>query len=727
MNRIRGRSRLTRIFPWALGGILLCLACPGSVRPESLPLLFDIASGSSPPFLVLNARHSFYERDFPVSPLRVPLSGQLSFDYQVEGKILRPLGIMVTLNGQTAAKKRLVVDKKRHRFILSLPAVYFLEDNHLGIGLYYPGSKHCIMPSDDDIRVHIEDPAFLRLAYAILPLRLTLSRLPFPVLDKRAGSASPIAVRFSRPPDGGTVRAAGILAAWLGRTDRFRDVRFDVAVGGGAKNENSVFFVPRSPGNPPGARFVALPDNHFGLVLSGNGGEDFLSLVRSLIHNRSSFTGEEMFLSPKAGNGPRVQKEPFSAPYWLKAGKKKSVEALSTTSTLQVEGFPPPPLNVGFMLPPALFTWRSPGLKFHYRLVYDQPWQGARTFLRVMVNGRQVLFHNLPPDVGGKEKNLSDRGELVIPFYDLGRQNQIQMQIGSRQPVNQVCATPFFGKVRYRLSGNSSLDLAGTTNWTRLPDLSLFLHWGYPFTRRPDLSRTTILLGSFSSRTVLSRYLNLMARWGQVTGSLPERMNVREARSPGSGHGRHLLFIGTFGQAWHYRRDFPHAPVVWKPNAPAPVEDTVSLAIAGLLEGKWRLKKPETSLTDDPDWVIADYRTWRDDRTVVLVLFRDNSGLPRPFLSVLEKTRPETMDVGKSWLWAVRRGDAVDAESRAVYLPFPDGHLGVLTLVRYVAHTFDVALLLLVAFSMIILSFYVDHQLSGAATRRMRSEEGRDS
>lgn len=716
---------LPRSLRWALAGIFLCLAFPGPVRPESLPLLFDIASGSSPPFLVLDALHSFYERDFPVSPLRVPLSGQLSFEYRVEGQHVRPMGIMVTLNGQTAAKKRLVIDRKRHRFDLSLPAVYFLEDNHLGIGLYYPGSNHCIMASGDDIRVRIESPAFLRLSYAILPPRLRISRLPFPILDKRAAGTRPIAFRFTTHPDPKTLKAAGILAAWLGQTDRFRDIRFDAAIGASTQDENAVVFDHVVRGNPPEARLVALPDHHFGLVLSGGGGRDFLSLVRTLIHNKALFPGAEMVLPGGIGKVLPAPMEPFSAPYWLKAGQSESVESLGALSTLQVKGFPPPPLNVGFMLPPALFTWHTPGLKFHYRLVYDQPWQGARTFLRVMVNGRQVSFHNLSSGTGGKEKKLLDRGDITIPFYDLGRQNQIQMQIGSGQPVNQVCATPFFGQVRYRLSGASSLDPGSTTNWTRLPDLSLFLHWGYPFTRRPDLSHTTILLGSFSSDKVLSRYLNLMSRWGQMTGSLPERVDIQAARARPRSNGRHLLFIGTFEQAWLYRQDFPQAPVVWKPGGPVPVEDAVSLEMARILEGKWRLKRPATSLSDNPDLVVADYRIRRKGRTVVLVLFRNDSGIPKPFLSFLEKNRPEKLDAGRSWLWAVRQGDAVDAESRTVFLPLPDGQIGFLTFVRYMADKFDVALLFLAFLSMIILSFYVERLLSGARTRRMGRNEGR--
>lgn len=727
MNRNRRIPYLPRSVRWVLAGIFLCLAFPGPVRSENLPLLFDIASGSAPPFLVLDALHSFYERDFPVSPLRVPISGQLSFDYRVEGQHVRPLGIMVTLNGQTAAKKRLVIDRKRHRFDISLPAVYFLEDNHLGIGLYYPGSNHCIMASEDDIHVRIEAPAFLRLSYAILPPRLTISRLPFPILDKRAGSSRPIAFRFSTPPDPETLKAAGILAAWLGQADRFRDLRFDAAIGDSSRDENAVIFDHVVRGNPPKARLVALADHRFGLVLSGGGGRDYLSLVRTLIHNKAMFPGEEMVLASGSGTVSPVPEEPFSAPYWLKAGQRKRVESLGATSTLQVKGFPPPPLNIGFMLPPALFTWRTPGMKFHYRLVYDQPWQGARTFLRVMVNGRQVFFHNLPSDFGGKERNLVDRGDITIPFYDLGRQNQIQMQIGSSQPVNQVCATPFFGQVRYRLSGTSSLDLGGATNWTRLPDLSLFLHWGYPFTRRPDLSRTTVRLGSFSSDKVLSRYLNLMSRWGQMTGSLPEKMDIQDARASPGENGRHLLFIGTFEQAWRYRGEFPSPPVVWKPGGPVPLEDTLSLALARILEGKWRSKNPEMSLSDNPDLVVADYRIRRQDRTVVLVLFRSDSGVPKPFLSFLEKNRPEKLDAGTSWLWAVRQGEAVEAESRTVFLPLPDGHIGFLTFVRYFAHKFDVGLLLLTVFSMIILSFYINRLLSAATARRMRSEGGRDS
>lgn len=715
-----------------LGFFAFFFLCPQAESAETpriqvIPFLSDIATGSPPDFLVLDSLHSFYQRDFPVSSLWVPLSARLSFTYRVVGE-RRPTGVLVTLNGQVVSRKRLRTGEGIHHFSLPIPAEYFLEDNHLGIGLYHPGARHCILPTRSRLRVKIFGPGALTLTESFLPPVLQLSRLPFPILDLRSGQPATIGVLLPDNPDRQTLRAAGLLALWLGSLNRFGEIRFDASTGPVGRDENRIVFEKEpetSRTSIPKARLEQRAGHHFSLVLTGRNGTDYLALVHDLISRSSPGSGA---VHPPGGqqvDGVRPGPGAPTESVWLRPGEKKTLDELSGTSTLYVTGFPPPPLNVGFMLPPALFTWNSPGLGVHYRLIHDDPWQGARTFLRILANGHQVFFKDLTPAFSETSRLRRVSGVFHIPFYDLGRQNQVQFQIGSVQPVNQVCATPFFGKTRYRLSGQSFLDLSGTYRWGSLPDLSAFLHWGYPFTGHPDLSGTVILLGSFSDRQDLSRSLNLLARWGTMIISPWRAPDIRNANNPGPVDNKSRLFIGTFPEAFRARRDFSDVPVNWQTDGVFPIEDVKMRFLKNFLEGRGVMPRPDPFLRNTADHMVGEYRFPASGRVVAFVLFRKTGQIPRPFLSILDRTRPENQDRNRSWLWSKRDGNEMTVFSRRVFLSSGSGHLPFLTLLRYVSYKFRIGLFLLVAGGIVLLTVRADRFLAGVMDRRMEDSKRR--
>ncbi len=699
-----------------------------SARTSQTPLLYDMTLGQMSGSLVLDKLHSYYQRDFSISFLRVPIEGHVLFSYRVESRKARPVGLMLTMNGEMVGKRLLIPDGAKHSFIMNIPSVYFLPDNHLGVGLYYPGSNRCLMPKTTDIRVFINPPGLISYEYGVFPPDLKLSRLPFPILDRRDNPSGEIGFLFGRVPDESTLRAAGILAAWLGRSVRFQSVRYKVVIGNDIPDMSRliVFSIQKKTGGGPFHPSVQLsssdPD-HFRLTFSGFDGNDLVDLVRSLIRGREHFPGNRMELSSQSeSTGPPVS-PPFSDPFWVRAGKKVHFRDLLDTSTLTQKGFPPGNLNVGFMLPPALFYWNSPGAKVHYQLVYDQPWQGARTFLRILVNGRQIGFKVLPGGKNGHYKNLVEKGDFLIPFYDLGRQNQIQFLIGSEIPINQICSVQAFGNSFYRLSSDSTINFSGTGNWTALPDLSQFLHWGYPFTKYADLSRTKIVLESFHSPAILSRFLNLMARWGQVTGALPENPEIREAGHPGPRNKRDLLFLGSFRSSARYRDLFPKAPMIWKGDTPVPVPDRFALLALEVLGGDKPRLVDSGAFPKDPDRMIGEYKNGPNSRSVVLVLSKNEKNPPVPFLSSLGESRPESLDLGKSWFWENTMGGVVTTKSMRVFIPMPDGHEKPLTLVRYFFYQFKVAFYLVAMLSVFFLSLYFDRYLRKAVSQRLGQTE----
>ena len=709
---------------------LLCPRVEAAETPrvQTIPFLFDIATGTSPNFLVLDSLHSFYRRDFPVSSLWVPLSARLVFSYRVVGE-RRPAAVLVTLNGQVVSRKRLRIDEGIHHFSLAIPAEYFLEDNHLGIGLYHPGSRHCILPSRPRMRLRILGPGSLTLTEAFLPPVLQLSRLPFPILDLRSGQPANIGVLLPENPDQHTLRAAGLLALWLGSLNRFGEIRFDAATRPTGREENRIVFEKESDSSgtsAPAARLEPMAGHHFSLVLTGRNGADYLGLVHALIRRASPDSRSVRFPGGKTVDGSRPGPVAKTVSVWLRPGEKTTLNILSATSTLRVSGFPPPPLNIGFMLPPGLFTWNSPGLGVHYRLIHDDPWQGARTFLRILANGHQVFFQDLPASYSRTSGPRSFSGVFHIPFYDLGRQNQLQFQVGSVQPVNQVCATPYFGKTHYRLSEQSFLDLSGTYRWGSLPDLSRFLHWGSPFTDHADLSGAVILLGSFSNRQDLSRSLNLLARWGTMIRSPWKAPDIRKARSPGSLGNKNVLFIGTFSEAFRFRRDFPGVPVNWQPEGASPIEDVKKRLLKTLLEGGRVRVRSDLFFRSTADYMVGEFRYPSSGRVITFVLFRKAERDPYPFLAVLDRIRPENLDRARSWLWSKRDGDTMTVFSRRVFLSSGSGHLPFLIRLRYVAYKFKTGFFLLVAGAILFRTIRADRVLTETMNRRLTDDKGEE-
>lgn len=123
--------------------------------------------------------------------------------------------------------------------------------------------------------------------------------------------------------------------------------------------------------------------------------------------------------------------------------------------------------------------------------------------------------------------------------------------------------------------------------------------------------------------------------------------------------------------------------------------------------------------------MVGEYRFPASGRVVAFVLFRKTGQIPRPFLSILDRTRPENQDRNRSWLWSKRDGNEMTVFSRRVFLSSGSGHLPFLTLLRYVSYKFRIGLFLLVAGGIVLLTVRADRFLAGVMDRRMEDSKRR--
>ena len=89
------------------------------------------------------------------------------------------------------------------------------------------------------------------------------------------------------------------------------------------------------------------------------------------------------------------------------------------------------------------------------------------------------------------------------------------------------------------------LDLRGYPHYTSLPNLEIFANAGFPFTRRADLSETTVIVPSLPTAQELELFLTLMGHFGRQTGMPVFRVKVDGSDAMKSGTVTDFLVLGT--------------------------------------------------------------------------------------------------------------------------------------------------------------------------------------
>lgn len=554
--------------------------------------------------------------------------------------------------------EKLSADGQTHSLSFRITPELFLPDNHFSLGLVIPEYRDCLKPFPGKIQFRLLTGTRIGYSFAVASPIPKMSILPS-LLRPDPGGNTPLAIVFPSSPGPEELQAAGIMASWMGTRFRFSEISYRVFVGDPPLQGNAIIF--RHPGISlgsalPNAEKVTVipnpvdPSGKF-LVLSGTRGADFVSLVRRLV--LESRTEKGRFLEPMRSLAGEEK-----SPVWIDFRKPVFVSRLSETSRLSVHGFPPPAIEIGFELPPALFTWNTPGLLFHYRLHYDLPYQNAKVALLIRADRHQVLYRVLPQGPDGNTRNLLIDGHVTIPYYDLGRLNRIRIDIVAKNRVLPYCGTAVFGTTRYRIDPGSTLSLAGSHIVAFLPDLSLWLHWGYPFTSSGDLSGSVILLGSTNDLGIFSQFLDMIGRWGQVTGIVSSNVKVIFPGAPIPPN-QNLLVLGTFEWAKAQKNLFGRLPLDWKSDRVLP-RPTVLQKMRLIFERLFSFQGigPALDLGEKnhsgppPDLTVFSFRSPFDSsRTLVTVLWNGPVRWNDSLLESLDRTRTQSQD-GWPWLYA---------------------------------------------------------------------------
>jgi cellulose synthase (UDP-forming) len=118
---------------------------------------------------------------------------------------------------------------------------------------------------------------------------------------------------------------------------------------------------------------------------------------------------------------------------------------------------------------------------------------------------------------GSGANSVNGRGSVGLPRYNLFG-SEVVFDYNLIMADKQKCTGTLPDNVRVSLDPNSTIDLTGAWHGLEMPDLASFAGAGYPFTVRPDLSETIVMMDDRPTEAAIEAFLDVMGRLGDLTG-----------------------------------------------------------------------------------------------------------------------------------------------------------------------------------------------------------------
>ncbi len=440
------------------------------------------------------------------------------------------------------------------------PALFLPGDNQLNLRLIGHYARDCEDPFHSSLWANISNVrSWFDLTTQTLAIGPDLGRLPRPFFDRHDNKALTLPFVFAGAPRGAELEAAASLASWFGaqasyRGFAFRPVYSDIPRG------NAIVFLSGDRGLPgltmpvtgPGAAVVRNPRDPYGelLVIMGRNAQELKLAAGVIATGRGVFGGAKMSFE-----GARIPTYPrYGAPRWLSTDRSVQLGEIMNANALQGIGLPPGPLSARFRVAPDLFFWPRQGgrLDLGYRYPAASWLDRRASRLDVSINGQYLRTLPLAGThwwygLFGKQGATSQysSASLVLPRYNLFGQNELIFDYNLIIADKKRCEGTLPENVRVSIAPTSRIDFSSAYHALRMPDLATFASAGYPFTVRPDLAETTVVMGAQPSLGAVEAFLTLMGRMGDSTGAAVTHVTVASSIDPDRLAGRDILVIGA--------------------------------------------------------------------------------------------------------------------------------------------------------------------------------------
>jgi cellulose synthase (UDP-forming) len=643
------------------------------VTPGTFDNLFTLADLGVPDTIILRGVDAYHTVYFSLPQTQIVKTATMKLQYHFSPGLIPSLShLKVSLNGTLFATLPVTLkptppgpaDPNGTRSensalieaTLTLPAEMLVRDNQLTFEFVGHYTMECEDPSHTALWSHVDSTSTIELAGTLLPLKDDLKLLPLPFYDSKVNLHPSIPIAFFGQPSPRALQAAGIVTSWFGVLTDSRAVRFPVSLGT-IPAGNAIVIAENSADLPPSLRAGGAsgptvtmrpnPSDPYSkvLVLTGDNSDDLLTAALGLALQRDMLSGD----SARIGSlkMPAIR-EPDDAPRWLSTERNTPVGEIAQTEDLQGDGSVP--MRIYMRVPPDLYYGQQQNLSFHLGYRYNGIPISNESSMQVYMNDAYISSTPLP-----HTENASAQLETVVP-----------VPVGNMRPFSNTFMSQFIfllakkGKCQdtapYNMKAailkDSYLDIKDIPHWTGLPNLEIFANAGYPFTRRADLSDTTVVLPGSPAADEIETYLTLMGHFGSQTGYPVTNVSVTDADGMKTDGRKDYLVIGTVDDSPALTKLNPSLPVVVDGSG-LHIQDTQGF-FASMQHAWWKVRSSDHIQSGQletagglPDALIEGIE-WpaRSGRSVVMIALRDHAVVPN-FLSVFLKTS-QSSDISQS-------------------------------------------------------------------------------
>ncbi len=498
----------------------------------------------------------------------VVTAAKLKLVYTYSPSLIYPLShLKVRLNDEVVATVPLDQERAGQQVTreISLDPRFFTDFNRINVQLIaHYTLDHCEEPNHSSLWTDISPSTTLTLTKTTVTLPDSLTLLPAPFFDRRDNSRVTVPFVLPANADPAVLRAAGVVASWLGAQASYREVRFPASRAAPADAHAIVLVTPDAM--PDGIRIDKIegasirvmpnPANPARklLVLAGRNPQELQMAANALVLGKAAMAGSSTGVQSVDVGKPR---RPYDAPAWAPVDRPVLFKELVTDlQQLQVAGSNPDAIRVNLRVPADLFGWNDRSVPLNVKYRYTAPSTYNDSALSVDVNDQLVRSYRLKPLTAQGDESLvsvpllsggsaTTSNDILIPAFRVGSNNQMQFRFNIDSQRTGLCASTSVNSARAAIDPDSSIDFRGFSHYAALPNLAFFANSGYPFTRLADLADTAVVMPDAPTPVDQEALLTVLGHMGKWTGLPSLRVAVAPAAAIDTVKDRNLVIIGT--------------------------------------------------------------------------------------------------------------------------------------------------------------------------------------
>jgi len=434
---------------------------------------------------------------------------------------------------------------------ISIPAELLVRKNILSIEFIGHYVLTCEDPANTTLWARVGTGTYLDFSGDKLALVDDLKQLPLPFLDSEVVTQPRIPVVFASTPSTKAIQAAGVVTSYFGMESENRPVRFPTFIGTVPAGDSVI--IVENPANLPGGLNLgtvtgptvamrANPSDPYSkvLIVAGQDADQVLIAAQAIGLHSGLIQGSASNIDPNLKLPD--QPAPDVAPRWARIDDTIALWDYTNAKSLQTDGSAP--VNVYFRVPPDIFySDRKPNaiLKMVYR--YNSIPIGPISSIQVRVNN---AFLGSLPLTPASEPSRVMKTDVPVPVVNLRPfSNSLSFDFTFQLVKKGGCSDTTPPNMQGAILSDTFLDLRGYAHYAQMPNLEIFANAGFPFTRRADLSETTVILPAIPTPQELELFLTLMGHFGRQTGLPVFRVKVDGSDAMKQGAATDFLVLGT--------------------------------------------------------------------------------------------------------------------------------------------------------------------------------------